>query len=143
MPDFQQTSDDVSSGTTVVDDFIEAIASLEQDRNTKPIVELYAERSQCGNVLDPERFEGPEGAEQFWSAYRSQFADVTSTYQTVVASERSATLEWQSEATINDESLTYRGVTVLEFADGRITRSCAYFDPTAIPRQVDSISSSR
>ena len=143
MPDFQQTSDDASSGTTVVDDFIEAIATLEQDSDTKPLVELYAEHSQCGNVLDPERFEGPEGAEQFWSAYRSQFADVTSTYQTVVASESSATLEWQSEATINDESLAYRGVTVLEFANGRIIRSCAYFDPTAIPRQVDSISSAR
>jgi hypothetical protein len=143
MPDFQQTSDDVSSGITLVDDFIDAIATLEQDRNTGSLVELYAEDSQCGNVLDPERFEGPEGAEQFWSAYRSQFADVTSRYHTVVASENSATLEWQSEATINDEPLAYRGVTVLDFANGRITRSCAYFDPTAIPRQVDSISASR
>jgi len=143
MPDFQQTSDDVSSGTTIVDHFIDAIATLEQDRDIKPLLELYAEDSQCGNVIDPERFEGPDGAEQFWSAYRSQFADITSTYQTVVASDSSATLEWQSEATIDDESLTYRGVTVLEFLDGRITRSCAYFDPTAIPRQVDSIRSSR
>ncbi len=143
MPDFQQTSDDVSSGTTIVDDFIDAIATLEQDRNIEPLLELYAEDSQCGNVIDPERFEGPDGAEKFWSAYRSQFADVTSKYQTVVASENNATLEWQSEATINDESLVYRGVTVLEFANGRITRSCAYFDPTAIPRQVDSISASR
>jgi len=143
MPDFQQTSDDASSGTTIVDDFIEAIATLEQDGVIKPLVELYAEHSQCGNVIDPERFEGPEGAEQFWSAYRSQFADITSTYQTVVASESSATLEWRSEATLDDEPRVYRGVTVLEFAEGRITRSCAYFDPTAIPRQVDSISSSR
>jgi len=143
MPDFKQTSDDVSSGATVVDNFIEAIATLEQDGDTKPLVELYAEDSQCGNVIDPERFEGPDGAEKFWSAYRSQFADITSTYQTVVADGRSATLEWKSEATIDDESLAYRGVTVLEFADGRITRSCAYFDPTAIPRQVDSIGSSR
>jgi len=55
----------VSSGTSVVDDFIEAIATLEQDSNTKPILELYAEHSQCSNVIDPERFEGPEGAEKF------------------------------------------------------------------------------
>jgi len=46
----------------------------------------------------------------------------------VVADSRSATLEWKPEATIDDESLVYRGVTVLEFAEGRITRSCAYFD---------------
>jgi len=141
MPNFQHTAAEVTSGIEVVDDFVRAIASVEQHHDTHAVVALYAEGSLCGNVLEPEQFEGPDGAERFWSAYRSQFGDITSTYQTVVASDSNATLEWQSVATINDESLTYRGVTVLEFADGRITRSCAYFDPTAILRQVDSISS--
>ncbi|SRR6056297_51994 len=143
MPDFQRTADEMTSGSEVVDEFIAAIAALERDGDTDPIAALYSETARCGNVIEPERFEGPEGAGAFWGAYRSQFADITSTYEAVVAGETSATLEWQSEATIDDESLTYRGVTVLEFDDGRIVRSCAYFDPAAIARQVDSIASTR
>jgi len=143
MPDFLHTAAEVTSGIRAVDDFIEAIATLEHDHDTDPLAALYAEGSLCGNVIAPERFEGPDGAAKFWSAYRSQFADIRSTYENVVASDSNATLEWRSEATINDEALSYRGVTVLEFADGLITRSCAYFDPMTIPRQVDSISSTR
>jgi|SRR6056297_126905 len=143
MPDFQRTADEVKSGTEVVDEFIDAVATLERDGDNEPIAALYAETARCGNVIEPERFEGPDGAGAFWGAYRSQFADITSTYQAVVVDGACATLEWQSEATIDDESLTYRGVTVLEFDDGRIVRSCAYFDPSAIARQVDSIASTR
>lgn len=112
--------------------FIDALQRLERDGDVEALVGLYAADSVAGNVLRVDAFHGADGAREFWSAYRSQFGEVTSTFANVIEGDDTAALEWSSTGTSNGRPVEYRGVTVLEAAGGELRRTCAYFDPTAL-----------
>lgn len=117
--------------------FIEALHALENDRDVEPLAALYTADAPLGNVLRPDRFRGPDGARQFWTEYRGTFDDVESRFRNVIAAGDRAALEWRTRGTSQaGKSVQYDGVTVLEMADDRITRSCAYFDPAALGEQI-------
>ena len=121
----------------MTDRFIAALRTLEETRDVEPIAALYAEDSQAGNVLDPNRFRGPDGARQFWSEYRGTFGEVKSIFRNIIAAGERVALEWTTRGTSFDGApLEYSGVTVLETAGEWVTRSCAYFDPGGLGRQV-------
>ena len=118
--------------------FVEALGRLEAGRDLETISGLFAEESEIGNVVAPEKFRGREGAREFWgSKYRDTFGEVRSTFRNVFATEDRAALEWTTEGTAADGTpLRYEGVSVLEIEGGRITRFCAYFDAGALGRQL-------
>jgi len=117
--------------------FIEALGRLESERDLEPIVAAFAESCEVGNVLVPEQFRGRDGARTFWTEYRDAFGEVRSSFRNVVAAEGRAALEWTSEGTgASGEPFRYDGVSILEMADGGITRFRAYFDPAALGRQL-------
>jgi ketosteroid isomerase-like protein len=75
--------------------------------------------------------------------YRQTFGRVKSTFRNVLASPERVALEWVTQGTNRKgEPLRYEGVTVLELANDRITRSMAYFDPSTLGRQVGTIGAS-
>ena len=112
--------------------FIDALQRLERDGDVDALAGLYAADAVAGNVIRVDAFQGVEGAREFWSAYRSQFGEITSTFDNVIEGDGTAALEWSSTGTINGRPVEYRGVTVLEAAAGELRRTCAYFDPTAL-----------
>jgi len=112
--------------------FIDALRLLEQDGDVEALVALYAPDGVAGNVLRVDGYQGADGAREFWSAYRHQFATVSSTFDNVVQGDDVAALEWSSTGTVNGRPVAYRGVTVLETDGGALRRTCAYFDPTAL-----------
>jgi len=118
--------------------FVEALGRLEAERDVETISGLFAEESEIGNVVSPEKFLGREGARAFWGAkYRDTFGEVRSTFRNVFATEDRAALEWTTEGTAADGTpLRYEGVSLLEIEGGRITRFCAYFDAGALGRQL-------
>ena len=117
--------------------FIEALRTLETDKDVEPLAALYAEGASVGNVIAPDRFQGPEGARQFWTEYRGTFDRAESKFRSVIASEGRAALEWTTEGTsFEGAPFGYAGVTILEIEGDRITRSKAYFDPSALGRQI-------
>lgn len=121
----------------MADRFIAALRTLEDTRDVEPLAALYAEDSQAGNVLAPDHFRGQNGARQFWSEYRGAFGEVESKFRNVIVTDERAALEWITRGTSFDgASLEYNGVTILETAGERVTRSCAYFDPGDLGRQV-------
>lgn len=121
----------------MADRFIAALRTLEETRDVEPMAALYAEDSHLGNLLAPDRFQGPDGARQFWSEYRGTFDEVASEFRNVIAAGERAALEWTTRGTsFNGASLEYKGVTILETTGERVTRSCAYFDPGGLGRQV-------
>jgi ketosteroid isomerase-like protein len=116
--------------------FIEALRGLEQTRAVEPLIALYAEESSVGNVLHPDHFQGPDGARRFWTEYRGTFETLESTFQNIIVTEDRAALEWATTGTTTDGApVRYSGVTILEFNDGKITRSTAYFDPVRLGHQ--------
>ena len=117
--------------------FIEALRTLEVDKDVEPLAALYAEGASVGNVIAPDRFHGPEGARQFWMEYRGTFDRAESKFRNVIASEGRAALEWTTEGTsFEGAPFGYAGVTILEVEAGHVTRSSAYFDPSALGRQI-------
>ena len=121
----------------VAEKFIGALHTLERDRDVEPLAALYAEDASVGNVLRPDRFYGPAGARQFWSEYRGTFDRAESAFRNVIVADNRAALEWTTKGTSFDgKPLQYEGVTILELGGGQITRSSAYFNPTALGEQI-------
>lgn len=118
--------------------FVEALGRLEAAGELEPLVSLFAEECEVGNVVSPEKFRGREGAREFWGAkYRDTFGEVRSTFRNVFAAANRAALEWTTEGTASDgRPVRYDGVSILETEGGRITRFRAYFDAGALGRQL-------
>jgi len=123
----------------VANTFMEALRALEQSKDVEPLAALYKEDAAVGNVQAPDRFSGPDGARKFWGEYRGTFQTLESTFRNVIAGDGRAALEWATTGTAFDGSaVTYSGVTILEIEGERLTRSCAYFDPADLGRQVEA-----
>jgi ketosteroid isomerase-like protein len=118
--------------------FVEALEKLEAERDLDAIVALFAEESETGNVVSPEKFHGREGAREFWGAkYRDTFREVRSTFRNVFATANRAALEWTAAGTASDGTpFNYDGVSLLEIEGELITRFCAYFDAGSLGRQL-------
>jgi len=117
--------------------FIEALRALEQSGDVEPLAGLYAEKAQVGNLIAPDKFTGPDGARTFWTEYRGTFTQVESEFRNVIAAQGRVALEWTTQGTgINGQSLSYTGVTILESENEKLMRSCAYFDPSRLGRQI-------
>lgn len=124
--------------TELTQRFIAALHALERERDLDTIAGLFADDGEIGNIVSPRTFSGREGARDFWESYRSTFDEMESTFRNVIAGDGRAALEWMTDGTSADgDPFTYSGVSILEFADGRITRFWAYFDPHALGRQLD------
>lgn len=121
----------------VAREFIDALWALEETKDAGPLTALYAENASIGNVRAPDRYHGPDGAKTFWTEYRRTFDTAKSKFRNVIASDGHAALEWTTEGTsFKGSPFSYSGVTILEIDDGKVTRSSAYFDPSALGRQI-------
>jgi ketosteroid isomerase-like protein len=130
--------------TDVTQQFIDALAALERERNLELITVLFSPESEVGNIVSPRQFTGAEGARAFWEAYRDTFGEVASTFRNVIVGDGRAALEWTTKGTsAAGAPISYEGVSILEMADGKITRFRAYFDPHDLGLQIDQTSHSR
>jgi ketosteroid isomerase-like protein len=118
--------------------FIDALQVLERDRDPTGITSLFAENSEIGNIVSSRDFIGLAGAREFWETYRDTFGEVASTFRNVIVSDGRAALEWTTTGTsAAGASISYEGVSILEMADGKITRFRAYFDPRDLGLQIE------
>ena len=121
----------------IAKEFIDALWALEETKDAGPLTALYAENASVGNVVAPDQYQGPDGARKFWTEYRGSFDTAKSQFRNVIASDGGAALEWTTEGTsFNGSPLSYSGVTILEIEGEKVTRSSAYFDPSALGRQM-------
>ena len=118
--------------------FIEALQVLERDSDPTAMLDLFMENSEAGNIVSTREFIGVEGAREFWETYRNSFGEVDSTFRNVIVSNDRAALEWTTTgASPAGTPIAYEGVSILEMADGKITRFRAYFDPHDLGRQME------
>ena len=115
-------------------EFIAALGEIEKHGNLDPMVQLFAADAQIWNPELPKPLLGQEGARQFWREYRATFASVHSEFRAIIEGQDACALEWLSTGTLeaNGQSFEYQGVSVVAWADDRITRFAAYFDPRAL-----------
>jgi ketosteroid isomerase-like protein len=130
--------------TDVAQQFIDALAALERERNAEQITALFGPESEVGNIVSPRQFSGVEGARAFWEAYRDTFGEVASSFRNVIVNDGRAALEWTTTGTsAAGAPISYEGVSILEMADGKITRFHAYFDPHELGLQIEQTSQGR
>ena len=116
--------------------FLDALHTLERDGDTEPLAALSAAGGTYAHLTAPGEFRGPDGARKFWSADRGLFESVASEFRAVVEDGDSVALEWTRTGTgRGGDAVDYAGVSVIEFADGEITRFRAYYDPTVLGDQ--------
>jgi len=118
--------------------FIEALQVLERDSDPTAMLDLFMENSEAGNIVSTREFIGVEGAREFWETYRNSFGEVDSTFRNVIVGNDRAALEWTTTGTsAAGTPIAYEGVSILEMADGKITRFRAYFDAHDLGRQME------
>lgn len=115
---------------------MEALTALERDWNVEDMVSLFSEHCDVGNAVSPNVFFGLEGARAFWTTYRAWFGEIDSTFHKVIYSDSHSAIEWSSTGTsAKGQTVTYEGVSILEFDSGRISRFRAYFNPECLGRK--------
>ena len=134
----EKTIADHVGGEEITRQFIDALQVLERDRNATGISGLFTENSEVGNIVSSRNFIGLEGAREFWETYRETFDEVTSSFRNVIVSDGRAALEWTTTGTSSAGApIAYEGVSILEMADGMITRFRAYFDAHDLGLQME------
>jgi len=121
----------------VAESFKDALWKVEKDRDIEAMIQVLSDDCEVGNVAVPKTFRGHDGAREFWTAYRKTFDDMESTFRNVFADgEGRAALEWRTEGTSDGHSVSYAGVSILEMEGDKVRRFMAYFDSSALSRQV-------
>lgn len=117
--------------------FVAALHALEEAGDVEGIVSLFDGDAEISNPHDLTPHRGPEGARNFWRAYRDSFEEIHSDFSRIVERDGTAMLEWTSTGRIHGKPVTYAGVSVVEIADGRVKRFRAYFDPAKLEAQTE------
>lgn len=121
----------------IAEKFIAALTELESARDVEPLIALFADDCEVGNVVVSEKFRGKDGARRFWTRYRAAFKDICSIFQNEIYSGNQANLEWTTEGrSVNGRKIKYQGVSILKTVGGEITHFHAYFDRQVLRRQM-------
>ena len=109
--------------------FMSTLQQIEQSRDPEALVQLFGENSELLNLALTEPMRGQEGARRFWTNYLAAFESIRSTFHHHLSTENDAVLEWVSEGVMTSgQPFNYRGVSVIEHADGKATKFRTYYD---------------
>lgn len=109
--------------------FMQTLQHIEETGEVESLVALFSDEAELINLAMPEPLKGKEGAQRFWQKYLSVFDRIHSQFTNVVEGNNTSVLEWVSRGTLsNSEEITYRGVSVLEFNDGKVQHFRTYYD---------------
>ncbi|MCF6744907.1 nuclear transport factor 2 family protein [Blastococcus sp. KM273128] len=112
--------------------FTAALHTLDSDRDVGPMIELTGDDAQLVKLDEHHETSGKDGAKVFWEDYRNVFGDLETTFTHSVIGESSAALEWTSTGTLRSgKPFTYRGVTVIEGDEERLSGVRTYYDSAA------------
>ena len=111
--------------------FKQALQETETSGEPKHVASFFAEGAPLTNLG------GDHGTDAtvFWQKYLEQFREIRSDFTNETVSDGSAALEWQSRGTLNDgRPVDYRGISVIEFDNDRVTSFRTYYDSAAFVR---------
>lgn len=110
--------------------FTAALHALEETGDVERMVMLFDDTAEVSGPTDQAPHRGQDGARRFWRMYRDSFNEIHSEFEKIVeGGDGTVMLEWTSRGvTATGTPITYRGVSVAEIPDGRVTRFRTYFD---------------
>lgn len=109
--------------------FVAALRRFEQNADPAPLVALFSDGATAAR-LDA-RGERTD-VTAFWTEYRGQFHELSTTFVNAVEGADQVALEWTTAATLTDDRpLHYRGVTVIDLDGDSIAALRTYYDTAA------------
>lgn len=112
--------------------FMHTLQKIEETGDFKPLVDLFSDDAELTNLAMLEPLKGKEGAHRFWNKYLSVFDHIHSDFINVIENDDTSVLEWVSKGTLStSEEITYRGISVLEFNNGKVQHFRTYYDSAA------------
>ena len=122
-----------------VQKFIDGLQQAETQMKPDPVAALFAADAELANLTHERK--GAGGARQFWADYLKAFKSVKSEFFAVHEADGFAALEWTSTGELpTGAAIRYKGVSVLETADGLVKRFRTYYDSAAFvaPKPADA-----
>ena len=117
---------------TMAERFTDALHRIDSDRDVQPMLDLTGDDAELAKLDEHHQTRGKDGAKTFWEEYRNVFGDLETTFTHSVVGEDSAALEWTSAGTLRSgKPFRYRGVTVIEGDEERLTGVRTYYDSAA------------
>lgn len=121
----------------VAERFLAALAQVERAGEIEPMVALFAEECEVGNVTMHENEHGVAGARKFWESYHATLGEAESTFRNHIYGDHRVALEWETAGqNQHNKPIRYEGVSILETDGDKITRFYAYFDPHKLGQQI-------
>lgn len=112
--------------------FVDALRTVEQDGDPEDMTALATADTRWSSAGSEHPRVGPEGAREFWDAYRRAYADITSHFTAVTENGSRAVLEWVGTGHHHDgRPVRYVGATVLDLGDTAVDAVRLYFDTDA------------
>ncbi|HYO38516.1 MAG TPA: nuclear transport factor 2 family protein [Nocardioidaceae bacterium] len=120
------------SDTARADQFAQALQQMEQSGDPADLLAQFSDGAELKRP-EVERSQPTTDADQFWSAYRAQFSEISTEFTTISEAGDLAVLEWTSRATLEaGRSIEYAGVSLLTFGEGdKVSRFSTYYDTAA------------
>ncbi len=114
-----------------VQDFIDALHTLEDQGDVEPMARVFAAEATLWNLIMPEPRRGREAVRAFWQEYRNHFGRVHSRFERLIVNGDQAALEWRADGNLQQggRPISYRGVTLLQNGPDGITEFASYYDP--------------
>lgn len=111
------------------DRFMQVLQETERSGDVERLVGLFADDAEALNLGRTEPARGRHQVRQFWRDYLSAFREIRSEFTQVIEGSEGVVLEWISRGALPDgQAVEYRGVSIVEPAEGPVHRFRTYYD---------------
>ncbi|PTA67963.1 nuclear transport factor 2 family protein [Deinococcus arcticus] len=111
--------------------FMAALQTAENTRQLDDLLALHAPEVTLRN-LSAHSWSGLDGAREFWQTYLNNFAQVHSEFARSHEEGGLGVMEWETTGQLAaGRDVAYRGVSLIDVRDGRVTAFRTYYDSAA------------
>lgn len=112
--------------------FTAALRILEQKGDLDPMAELFTDDAEVLSIDGHGPRSGKDGIRELFTEYVKQFDRLSTTFTQVTEQGDRAALEWSTDATRGEHTITYTGVTVIDKDGDKVTGFRTLYDSAKI-----------
>jgi ketosteroid isomerase-like protein len=112
--------------------FAKLVQQAESEKNPDTLAAQFADDATLEAPVRGHTDTGGDGARSFWQHYLDAFETVRSEFSNIHSIGNTGVLEWESTGKLKGGTpIKYKGVSIVEFAAGKVKRFATYYDSAA------------